>query len=86
MKLTDDPFGDRFIFESTGRQVYANQGIFGINHKLETYEGYDGEPTIRTVTPEGTIIFGMTKEEKIELSDYMIDLWQQFKNKAESST
>lgn len=64
------PGGSGFIFECSGRDVYANRGIIGINPDLETSEGYDGglpwdEP--------------LTKAERIELADYMIALWTRYR-------
>jgi hypothetical protein len=70
MILTDDGYK----FECTGRGFYANNCIVGIapdtdGTGVSISEGYDG----------GIDIDDMTPEEKIELADYMINLWQQFK-------
>ena len=59
----------------TGRAVEANCGLISINSDFSIREGYDG------------YIHGLenwtdnpyTKEEKIELADYMIGLWTQYK-------
>lgn len=72
--------GDTVTFETTGNEFYANNGIIGLcepeNGKWEVSEGYDG--CFSAWSGSG----GMTKEEKIELSDYMIDLWSRFKKDA----
>lgn len=59
------------ILFSTGRKDAANCSIIGINPELVTYEGYDG------CFP----CWGneLTKEERIELADYMIGLWTKYK-------
>jgi len=71
MKTEKSSQGDFMVFETTARKVYANNLIIGIDPKLNITEGYDGR-------------FGdhkLTKEEVIELSDYMIKAWQRFKQK-----
>lgn len=64
---------DNLIF-STGKFRYANNGIIGLSEPdedgWEVTEGYDG----------GIDINDLTKEEKVELADYMINLWQRFKD------
>jgi len=70
VKRTDDGL----IF-STGKGIYTNCGFVGICPKGEDgvwwmSEGYDGY-----IDHEE-----LTDEEKKELADYMIGLWQQFKN------
>lgn len=75
--------GDKVIF-STGKELYANAGILGINSSLEVSEGSDGDFFTGMVIPgidEGTL----NKAEQIELSDFMIGLWNQFKQRAVSS-
>lgn len=67
---------DHYVLETTGRELNANLGIIGLNPKLEISEGYDGgiednwEP--------------FTLEERQEIADYMISLWEAYK-KAEPS-
>ena len=68
--------GDDVIF-STDKVVYANNGIIGLSEPDEQYgwsifQGYDG----------GIDHNELTKSEKNELADYMMNLWQQFKDKA----
>jgi hypothetical protein len=58
---------------STGRKIYANGGIVGINTELEVYEGYDG--IVREFTER------LTPEEQDEFCDFMIALWQERKSK-----
>ena len=59
---------DTLVF-STGKEIYANHGIVGINPSLGIFEGYDDD-----LYPES-----FTKDEKIELADYMIGLWKKFR-------
>jgi len=59
--------GDDVIF-SNGKVKYANCGIIGISPDGNVTEGYDGGFTI------------MTDEERVELADYMINTWQEFKD------
>ena len=82
---------DTLIF-STGKRVYANCCIVGINEPeeddWEIYEGYDGildvSWTGRRYEYEenpwkkvGTD--RLTPSEKVELADYMINLWKKFR-------
>ena len=62
----------KVIFES-GKETYVNRGIIGINPELDISERYDYE-TGQDEPP-------FTKEECVELADFMIDLWQKFKQK-----
>lgn len=66
------PDGDDFVL-STGRTFSANNRIIGINPALGVYEGYDGGV-------QGAEDW--SAEERAELADFMIALWQQFKQKA----
>lgn len=62
-------------FESTGRVVSANNGIVGLNEKLEeVFEGYDGSIEHYYKPPEERL----TPEERRELADYMIALWNKY--------
>ena len=58
---------------TTGTRLQANEGIIGINHKLNVYEGFDG-PICAGYLNE----IKLTKEERKELADYVIDKWRQF--------
>lgn len=68
---------DGYKFESTGRTFDANRSIIGINPLLEISEGYDGHIVFED---EDYNELELTKEERTELADYMIKLWQEFKN------
>jgi len=65
--------GDEVIF-STGTRVQANDGVIGISspdeYGWDVREGYDGHLGSDN----------LTKEEKVELAEYMICLWQEFKS------
>ena len=65
--------GDNVIF-SSGKVVYANGGIIGLcepgKYGWDIYEGYDGAIDIDE----------LSKQERIELADYMIALWQRLKD------
>lgn len=64
--------GNYILFENS-KECYAHRGIIGLSDKLETYEGYDGEfPLWRA----------LNKEEKIDLSNMMLDRWNDYKSKA----
>ena len=65
MKINSD---DIVLFESTGRQEYANGGIIGIAGGWP-YGGYDSE----LLDP-----FRLTPEERNELSEFMIKQWKEF--------
>jgi len=75
---------DRDNFElSTGRKIYANQGIFGLNNILDDiYNGYDGHLSIVSFDYEiENDVVNYSAEEIAEICDYMIDLWSQMKEK-----
>lgn len=62
---------------SSGNTAYANCGIIGINDELNIFEGYDGSidwPTSDWKTTK------LTADDMRELADYMIVLWQRFKD------
>ncbi len=67
--------GDDIIF-STGTRKYANDGIIGIDDDLEVTEGYDGG----FYWYEHNRTNALTKEEHLELADFMIDRWSKFKS------
>ena len=58
-------------FESTDKTFYANDLIVGISDELRISEGYDG-------CIDGDE-YPLTKEERIELADYMIARWTKYK-------
>lgn len=63
-------FYDDFIL-STGKEVSANCCILGISPELELHEGYDGRIHEEDLTPN----------EKIEIAEYAISLWQKYRDK-----
>ena len=74
--------GDNVIF-STGKVKSANCGIIGIGHGHSVSEGYDGgffEP--KDEGEDDEYYEGLTKEEQVELAEYMIKRWEDFKAKA----
>jgi hypothetical protein len=68
--FVDPDNDDTLRFETTGRRIYANCHLISINHEMQVGEGYD------TNLDEGP---ELTTEEKRELADYMIELWERFK-------
>ena len=63
----------RIIF-STGKRVYAYAGIIGLgieDGEFTLTYGYDGQ-----IPDDDT---KLTAEERRELADYMITLWQQYR-------
>ena len=76
--------GDDLIFR-TGRVMYANGGIIGIDSDLEVTGGYDSgfcRPK-EDWMEEGDFEDVLDKQEHIELADHMIGLWEKFKESAE---
>ena len=70
--------GDGLIF-STGKAVYANNGIVGISDMdglIAIWEGYDDEVAVND----------LSMDERIELADYMIGLWRKFRHISISPT
>ena len=59
---------EKYLF-STGRIASANCGIIGLSPNLEISDGYDGGF-------DGTR--NLTKEERVELANYMIEKWKEF--------
>ena len=71
---------DSVIF-STGKELYANCGVIGISPKLEISKGWDGgffNPRSYVNLDDYTL----TPVERIELADYMIARWKEFKKEA----
>ena len=73
----DDDTLDVFVLECSGRQVYANNGIIGINPELQVYNGYDGGLDAFCGPGESS---AFTREEQREIADYMIRLWIMYKH------
>jgi hypothetical protein len=60
-----------WIFETTGRRVYANNGIWGLTPDLELTDGYDSYAHHEDAT--------LAMAERAELADHMIARWQLWK-------
>ena len=65
--------GDKVIF-STGKTRYANCGIIGLSPRMDISEGYDGGFYNGPGDEE------LTKDELIEIADYMVEQWKKFKS------
>jgi hypothetical protein len=61
---------------STGKVISANRRLISISPSFEVGEGYNG--TLSYLGAE-ELFTNFTKEEKIELSNYMKTLWEDFK-------
>jgi hypothetical protein len=77
--------GDYYVLES-GRRVYSNRGILGIDPLGEVFEGYDGgvvtdgrDLDIATTPDEWRELAAWTPEERAEVADEMIRRWTAFK-------
>ena len=62
-----------YFYLSSGRKVYCFSQSFGIRPDMSVSIGYDG----------GVRYSDWTLEEKRELADYMIGLWEKFKTHVE---
>jgi hypothetical protein len=65
----------------SGRTRSANRGIIGLSPDLTVSEGYDGGFQIEPCEWDEPDEDDLTKEDRIELADYMIAQWQKFKDK-----
>ena len=72
--------GNKVLF-SSGRTRYANQGIIGLSPRLTVSEGYDGGFRTEIDEWDDPDENDLTKEDRIELADYMIAQWQKFRDK-----
>ncbi len=61
----------------TGRTFGANRYFIAINPELEIAEGYDGD--LWGASGHAYDDPQWTPEERVELADYMIDLWERYK-------
>jgi len=67
---------------SSGKILYVNGGILGMSEDLELSQGYDG---LVENEPLGKVFFEdseaapLTADERAEIADYMIDLWQKWR-------
>lgn len=65
--------GDDIIF-STGKKVYVNGGIIGIDPEFDISGGYD-----QGIYSSEANCEELSKVELIELADFMVLQWQAFK-------
>ncbi len=72
-QLDHDATGQHYQFECSGRTLYANQHIIGINPDLELSEGYDGHI--------GDMGGELTLDEQQELAAFMIELWTHYRDR-----
>jgi hypothetical protein len=80
MKITDT---NKVTF-STGKRIYAYGGIVGISEDLGVFGGYDQdfydyEADYSWRTEPGEDAQHLTDAERVELADYMIERWNNFK-------
>lgn len=68
---------DKLVF-STGKEVYANGGIVGLSPDGSVSEGYDGG-VFDSNWKEWSGEPGLTESECVELADYMILRWADFR-------
>ncbi len=90
MKPREGEHGSEYAFECSGRSFMANCLFVGINPDLEVSDGFDDTLTEAGDPPEWwktdpdmaeMLAEHFTPEEKAELSDFMISLWQEYKKK-----
>lgn len=72
--------GDEVLF-SSGKNLYAYNGIIGLSPVMDVTGGYD-QRFYDQPTEDDDFEPSLTKEEQIELADYMIAAWQKFREKA----
>ena len=69
---------------STGKEIYANREIIGIDDELNIFEGYDGivyMPDFYWDESESPL----TDAECVELANRVIERWKQFRLKHETT-
>ena len=62
----------------SGRILRANRGIFGINHELNVFDGYDGVPVPSVYDVEFHNTPPLNRADRTYLAGYVIDLWEQW--------
>ncbi len=72
--------GDDLIF-SSGTIVKANRGIIGLTRHGDLTEGYDSGLWRGDMDEYDEIVF--TPEERVELANYMLVKWEEFRGVAE---
>ena len=77
MKLTLDRYQSVYRLDCSGRELYANAGIVGITptNPRGIFGGYDD--CIESGRSEDEE--DLTQDERVEIADFMIALWTQFK-------
>lgn len=71
---------DEILF-TTGTVKNANKGIIGLSPDLCVYEGYDGPFHQPHEDYMGDAYDELLVTEQIELAEYMIKSWEEFKSK-----
>lgn len=80
MKLSED--GDHYQL-SNGRYIYAYGGVIGIGpYDYDISGGWDDPVKHTRKAPHDyeSPLLDLTKEEKLEIADFMIAQWQEFKD------
>lgn len=72
--------GSEVLF-STGKEMYANAGVIGIGPDLDVSGGWDQGFCSQDGYCE-EYDESLTRKERIELAEYMIGLWIEFKKAA----
>ena len=74
------------IILSSGRKIYANQNIVGIDDQGELFEGYDGTISWPSLDYQEAALraqhdgdWQLTSDDMRELCDIMIARWQKYK-------
>jgi hypothetical protein len=72
-------FNDCFVL-STGKEIQAHQGIIGINPLTDRiYHGYDGYiDRLEYDSDVDDEVNQLLPEERIEIAEYTINLWQEY--------
>ncbi len=68
-----------YVHLKSGRTVYANKGIFGLDADLAVSQGYDGMigwPQLAFDEPNPET--GLITADMREIADMMIDRWRRF--------
>ena len=68
--------GQTIVF-SSGRRLRVERGVLGISPRLEVFQGHSG-----VLVPSEPFLDdndALTSQERIELADHMLVLWQAFK-------
>lgn len=67
-----------YVLESSGRTFDANADVIGLNYADELTAGYDND--IHQYTMEPVSAGEVTVAEKIEIAEYMIRRWTDYRN------